>query len=170
MSDYTAQRDRIAAIIVGVTGVGRVHDHPRFGSWEDLYFTVPTAGGLTVAQMRAWEIGLEYQGETITTRREQSFRHRRIPWRVQAYYQLYDDEPAGPASDRPGSASDATYPVLVDHLLSVADAIDADRSLAGSCNWIDDPATVGAPDTISLLGPICWTAAITFTTVTIKSP
>lgn len=148
MSEYTDQRDRIVNRIGTVTDVGKVHNRPRYGDAYQHYVTdvegVPT--------LRGWEVGLDEPGVEVI-RHSQGWRQRNRWWYIRGYAAMQDET---------DHASDAIYPVLMDLAEDIADAIDADRTLNGSC--LDhDPVQTEEPVPITIGGGVlCWAIGLRF--------
>jgi len=169
MSEYADQLAVLLTTVSGVTDVGRVYNRPRFGVANDLWIT--EIAGIPV--IRAWEIGVD---ETVTGRLEQGHRTRFRPWRIQGYVGPIDvDDAAATATTYPPAGATITpgYIAAVDLATSIADAIEANRTLSGTCLDIAGPDSligtrIEAPVVLSLpAGPLCWGIGIEFHTWTI---
>jgi hypothetical protein len=171
MSEFTDQLARIHTLVEGVTNIGKVYDRPRHGTADRLW-TAEIAG---IPLIRAWEIGLA--GDTVTDRVAQGNRTRFRPWRIQGYVgpiDIQDDDPDNMWFD-PAEAQNITpgYKAALDLAEGIAEAIEGDRTLGGTCLDIASPeddqigTRISDPDVFSIpQGPLCWTISIEFWTWT----
>ena len=176
MSEYTAQRDAIKAAVTGVANIGRVHDRPRYGDFHD-HYVVDGDDGWTVPHIRAWEIGLDDPG-VVVERLSAGWRHRYRRWRVSGYVGLVDAAADDPV-DSEGAAvaaaiGGASYHLITELAGSVADAIDIDPTLGGTCLHLHAPGdganavSYAEPTPLFLMGTIlCWGVVLRFTTYTV---
>lgn len=154
MTDYEQQRDAIETILLSVADVGRVHNRPRFGDAFDHW--IATIGGID--QIRTWEIGLDDPG-VETERIQQTVLHRWRNWRIQGYVAVED-------TDLPVDS----YTLINSLAEQIADALDADFTLAGTCLsheavQMADPVTVRLP--LAGSTPLCWGVTLTMRTLDI---
>lgn len=156
MSERTDQLAAIKTLMEGVTDIGLIHTYPRYGDAAEHWVT--NIDGRRV--IRAWEIG-HGEEETRVERLSQGWRHRYRPWRIQGYVGLEDDE--------------ASYNTILDLAGSIADAIDADPTLAGTCLYLhnldaENAVQVGAPGALVIGGAaLCWGITLDFTAYTVVS-
>jgi hypothetical protein len=161
-AEYAAQRDRLVALVESVPDVGRVHDRLRYGDAAEHWLT--QIGG--IRQVRAWEVSLDDTGpggsNTQVERLTQAHRHFYRPWMIRGWISLVDE--------------DATYHTAVTLAHQIADAVDADPTLAGTCLQIHGPdgrgcCQVGAPAPVTIGGgAFCWAIEIRLTAYTVIGP
>jgi len=165
MSEFSTQQAAIKSIVESVAAVGRVHDRPRYGDAYDMWVVGPD-DGFDHPQIRAWEIALE---DTIRTARvSNGFRHRYRPWSITGYLGLVD-------ADHPdGTPQSPTFGVISSLAEAIADAIDADPTLGGTCLHLhadgdgSNAVAVGRPVPIFIGGDVlCWAVVLTFTAYTV---
>jgi hypothetical protein len=162
-AEYAAQRDRLVALVESVPNIGRVHNRLRYGDAADHWLTEIDG----VAQVRAWEVSLDDGGQTTQVDRITSGGHRHFyrPWLIRGWISIIDSD-----------EDDVTYPIAVTLAHQIADAIDADPTLAGTCLFTHgadgrDCCQVGDPKPITLGGGIfCWAVEIRLTAYTVIGP
>lgn len=164
MSDYTVLRDRIAALVGGVTDIGTVHTRPRYG--DALEHWTATIG--MVPQIRAWEISLDYDAQTEQDDAEQHWKHVWRPWVIRGWVSLVDDSDITEHDPTTGE----TYTVITELATSITDAIDADRRLNGACHQKTPCQVDNASPLFLPLGhgeELCWYTVIRFRTLNVIS-
>ena len=172
MSEYTDQRDAIVAAVEGVTGIGRVHDRLRYGDAYEHWVVGPGTGRMEgdfeVPQVNAWEVSLDDEG-TKTDRISQGFRHRWRSWLVRGWVGLNDSD-----TEADGVGPPASYHTAADLALLVADAIDADPTLAGTALWLHSPGDgqdapdISDPRPLQIGGGVlAWAVEVRFTAYTV---
>lgn len=151
-TEQAAQRAYLVAAISSVPNVGRVHDRPRYGDAFDHW--IATIGGIPT--IRAWELGLSPEG-VRAVRTTQAHRHRYRGWLIRGWVGLEDD--------------DASYHHVTDLAGDIADAIDADRTWAGSALDTVAPTQVTEPDVVTIGGgPLCWGVTLSVVAYTVVEP
>lgn len=166
-AEYDAQLARLVAAIKSVPDIGRVHDRPRAGDFEQMW--VAEIDGVT--QIRSWEISV---GTERVARVQQAHRHRYRPWLIRGNVGLTDLNPAGDDPEPVGDVyTDASYHVINRLAGEITDAIEADRAAGVAAGaWIDfDPVAKAEPQVVEIGGgAIAWGITLTVEPYTIVSP
>ena len=169
MSEYSDQLAVIHTTVSAVTDIGRVYDRPRYGDAEQMW--IVEIGGIPL--IRAWQIGVN--GETVTDRLTQGHRSRFRPWRIQGYVgpiDVDDADPSVPEHDPSMNQITPGYKAALSLTEAVADAIEANRTLSGTCLDLADPGSdqigtrITEPGVIMIPGPLCWGVGVEFWTWT----
>ena len=136
-SEYNAQLARLVDAVASVTDVGRVHDRPRHGDFQEMWVAI--IDGVPV--IRSWTISVQNEA---TERREQAHRHRYRTWEILGTVGMMDLDPADD-EDQPGDVHDAASYHVINRLAGeITDAIEGDRAAGTAAGtWIDltDPPT-----------------------------